>query len=240
MGKNKLARWNELGSFPNVIQPETAEVAVKDHPVKGKWRNSIFNNQNPVVLELGCGKGEYTVGLGTLFPHNNYIGVDIKGARMWRGAKTSNEMNMNNVAFLRTRIEFIGSFFCENEVDEIWITFPDPHPGAKNSGKRLTSLPFLLRYSHFLKNNSIIHLKTDNVELYRFSLSVIKKYNLELLFSTDNLYNTSEETFSDNIMSIKTQYEKQFLLRGMKITYISFRLDKEKISYNEEKTTAEQ
>lgn len=249
MGKNKLTRWNEFGSFANVIQTETGDVAGKDHPVKGRWAGTVFKNNNPVVLELGCGKGEYTVGLAERFPAKNFVGVDIKGARMWRGAKTSNELKMNNVAFLRTRIEFIQSFFCKDEVDEIWITFPDPHPGARNAGKRLSSPAFLKRYSHFLKNNSVIHLKTDNTELHKFTLSVIKKYNFDLLFSTDDLYGeliskTNEKGSHDkqeknefeifrpkeDILSIKTHYEKQFLQKGMKITFLSFRFNREKLT----------
>jgi tRNA (guanine-N7-)-methyltransferase len=245
MGKNKLARWNEFGSYDNVIQPEIGEVARKDHPVKGNWNSQIFKNENPIVLELGCGKGEYTVGLAGMFPHKNYVGIDIKGARMWRGAKTSNELRMTNVAFLRTRIEFINRFFASSEVDGIWITFPDPHPGPGNSNKRLTSPQFLKRYLSFLKNNGIIHLKTDNIELYSFTESVIRKNNLELLFATNDLYtedpealklssddnvinNHSESSISyfENILSIKTHYEKQFLLKGMKINYLSFRLKK--------------
>jgi tRNA (guanine-N7-)-methyltransferase len=148
VGKNKLARWTELESFNNVIQPPIEEVVssgkesdrltpetAKDHPIKGRWNETIFRNQNPVVLELGCGRGEYTIGLAARFQEKNYIGVDIKGARLWRGAKTSNEKNIANAAFLRTRIEFISSFFAEDEVEEIWITFPDPHPGTRNSNK---------------------------------------------------------------------------------------------------------
>lgn len=246
MGKNKLARWNEFGSFSNVIQPEIGEIAGKDHPIKGNWSSRIFKNTNPIILELGCGKGEYTVELGHIFPCNNYIGIDIKGARMWRGAKTSNERSMTNVAFLRTRIEFINSFFAADEVDEIWITFPDPHPGAVNSNKRLSSASFLSKYLSFLKENGIIHLKTDNIELYKFTGSLIKKYKLELLASTDDLYSIDPDSgkmnqelinslshpgenvsFFNNILSIKTHYEKQFLLKGMKITYLSFRLKKE-------------
>jgi len=126
VGKNKLARWTELGSYDNVIQPEIEDISGKDHPIKGRWNQELFKNENPIVLELGCGKGEYTVGLANNFPDNNFIGIDIKGARMWRGAKTANEQKLPNVAFLRTRIEFINSFFSEDEVDEIWITFPDP------------------------------------------------------------------------------------------------------------------
>lgn len=226
MGKNKLARWNELGTFSNVFQPEIGAVAGKDHPVKGTWHNEVFRNQNPVILELGCGKGEYTVGLATRFPSNNYTGIDIKGARMWRGAKTASEQNLRNVAFLRTRIEFINSFFTEDEVDEIWITFPDPHPGRRNSNKRLTSPWFLNRYRHFLKDKGLIRLKTDNTELYDYSRRIAIHNNLELVDDTNDLYSSD---ISDDILSIRTHYEKIFLKSGLKICYLSFRLDKDKI-----------
>jgi tRNA (guanine-N7-)-methyltransferase len=225
VGKNKLARWNELGSYDNVIQPEIGEVAGKDHPIKGLWNQKLFNNDNPIVLELGCGKGEYTVGLANSFRSKNFIGIDIKGARMWRGAKTANEQNLSNVAFLRTRIEFINSFFREDEVDEIWITFPDPHPGGRNSNKRLTSPWFLNSYRKFLKNKGQVHLKTDNTELYNFTIKVLSHNNLETIFSTNDLY--SEKI--DDILSIRTHYEKIFLSAGLKINYVLFRLDKEKI-----------
>jgi len=225
VGKNKLARWNELDSFDNVIQPEIGEVAGKDHPIKGKWNSEIFKNDNQLVLELGCGKGEYTVGLATKFPDKNYIGVDIKGARMWRGAKTSNENKLQNVAFLRTRIEFITSFFTTDEVDEIWVTFPDPHPGGKNSNKRLTSPWFLNLYRHFLRNKGIVHLKTDNAELFSYTKSVAEYNEQEILFSSDDLYS---EALPDDILSIRTHYENIFLKAGLKINYIKFRLDKEK------------
>jgi tRNA (guanine-N7-)-methyltransferase len=223
LGKNKLARWNELGSFDNVIQPEIGEIAGKDHPVKGKWRKEIFKNQNPVVLELGCGKGEYTVGLASRFPNKNFIGVDIKGARMWRGAKTSNEQKLSNVAFLRTRIEFITSFFIPDETDEIWITFPDPHPGRSNSNKRLTSPWFLNSYCRLLKNGGLIHLKTDNIELYNYTRAVVNINNLETVFATTDLYS---ENLSDDILSIRTHYETIFLKSGLKINYTCFRINK--------------
>jgi len=226
VGKNKLARWNELGTFTNVFQPETVDVSGKDHPVKGTWKNQIFRNMNPVVLELGCGKGEYTIGLATRFPGNNYIGVDIKGARMWRGAKTANEQNLPNVAFLRTRIEFIDSFFAADEVDEIWITFPDPHPGGRNSNKRLTSPWFLNRYRLFLKDKGLIHLKTDNAELYNYTKKILLHFNMEMVRGTNDLY---AGNFSDDHLSIKTHYEKIFLKDGLKINYLSFRLDRSKI-----------
>ena len=224
MGKNKLGRWTELGSYDNVIQPLIEDVAGKDHPIKGRWNSELFKNNNPIVLELGCGKGEYSVGLAENFPDKNFIGIDIKGARMWRGAKTANEKNLLNVAFLRTRIEFINSFFSREEVDEIWITFPDPHPGARNSNKRLTSPWFLNTYRLFLKDKGLIHLKTDNKELYEFTMRTLAYNNLQTIFSTNDLY--SEQ--SDNILSIKTHYEKIYLTSGIRITYLSFRLEKDK------------
>lgn len=228
MGKNKLARWTELGSYDNVIQPEIGDVFANDHPIKGKWNERLFRNKNPIVLELGCGKGEYTVGLASNFPEKNYIGIDIKGARMWRGAKTANEQCLKNVAFLRTRIEFINSFFSSDEVDEIWITFPDPHPGGRNSNKRLTSPWFLNSYRNFLKNKGLVHLKTDNKELYDFTYKVMNCNSLEKILSTNDLY--SEK--SENILSIRTHYENIFLKAGLKINYLSFRLEKEKIIEN--------
>jgi tRNA (guanine-N7-)-methyltransferase len=243
VGKNKLARWTELGSYDNVIQPLIGDISSKDHYIKGRWNKDLFRNDNPLILELGCGKGEYTVGLASRFPENNYIGIDIKGARMWRGAKTANENNLPNVAFLRTRIEFINSFFASDEVDEIWITFPDPHPGGRNSNKRLTSPPFLNRYRLFLKNNGLVHLKTDNAELFQYTQSVAARNKLDTLFATSDLYSKEQPVFSDNttpedqiirkivsedILSIRTHYEKLFLKAGLKINYITFRLEKEK------------
>lgn len=256
MAKNKLAKWNELASLDNVIQPEIGAVAANDHPVKGHWGEKIFKNSNPIVIELGCGKGEYSVGLAKRFPEKNYIGVDIKGARMWRGAKTSNEDNLKNVAFLRTRIEFVNSFFDSDEVSEIWITFPDPHPGGKNYNKRLTSSWFLNKYRSFLNNKATIHLKTDNQELYNYTKTLLIYNEIEIIAETNNLYSVNNVTESDpclglaatdpqqfpidkqteiinkipkEILSIRTHYENLFLKKGMKITYISFKLDKEKI-----------
>jgi tRNA (guanine-N7-)-methyltransferase len=185
----------------------------------------IFKNENPIILELGCGKGEYTVGLASRFPDNNYIGIDIKGARMWRGAKTAKEQKLSNVAFLRMRIEFINSFFSTDEIDEIWIIFPDPHPGGRNSNKRLTSPWFLNTYRLFLKNKGLVHLKTDNLELYNYTKTIVINNKLETTFATNDLYS---ENFSDDILSIRTHYEKIFLNEGLKINYLSFRLDNEK------------
>jgi tRNA (guanine-N7-)-methyltransferase len=230
VGKNKVARWAELRTFNNVFQPETEGQFGKDHPVKGTWKKGIFRNGNPVVLELGCGKGEYTIGLSEQFPCNNYIGIDIKGARMWRGARTANEKKLNNAAFLRTRIEYIDSFFAGDEVDEIWITFPDPHPGKRNSNKRLTCPWFLNRYRNILKDNGTIHLKTDNEELFNYTKVLAEKNNLCIITATPDLY--SEDNLND-ILSIRTHYENLYLEEGRKINYLSFRLEKNRIIRDE-------
>jgi tRNA (guanine-N7-)-methyltransferase len=225
VGKNKLARWAEMKSFSNVIEPPTEEAYGRDHPLKGEWKRIIFKNENPVVLELGCGKGEYTVGLASKFESNNYIGIDIKGARMWRGSKTAHESGIKNAAFLRTRIEFINSFFSDDEVEEIWITFPDPQPKRRNSAKRLTSPFFLNSYRSFLKDRGIVHLKTDNKGLYDYTCSVVKKNDLEVVCSYDDLYSGS---IRNDIHSIRTHYENIFLKDGIKICYLAFRLEKNK------------
>jgi tRNA (guanine-N7-)-methyltransferase len=219
----------------------------KDHRLKGNWNRDIFHNNNPVILELGCGKGEYTTGLSVLFPGSNFIGVDIKGARMWRGAKTAREKQLKNVAFLRTRIEFINSFFATDEVDEIWITFPDPHPGKINSNKRLTCPWFLNIYRNLMKEKGIIHLKTDNTELYDYTRKLVSENGLEIVFSTNDMNSMRhndltlsvniptengepgpEESVSKGILSIRTHYEAKFLEKGMSINYLAFRLEKEK------------
>lgn len=255
MGKNKLARWAELGTYDNVIQPETGDQTWKDHRIKGNWNREIFRNDNPIILELGCGKGEYTIGLSGLFPAGNFIGVDIKGARMWRGARTASEKQFKNVAFLRTRIEFINSFFAADEVEEIWITFPDPHSEKRNSNKRLTCPWFLNTYHNFLKDKGIVHLKTDNTELYNYTLKLADDNELEILFSTNDMHSmnpddifVSDKIYSDptdpvyksriasGILSIRTYYETKFLERGKSINYLAFRLEKAKfISYGWEK-----
>jgi tRNA (guanine-N7-)-methyltransferase len=230
VGKNKLARWNELDTFMNVIQTETGKGQIHDHPVKGRWNPQLFRNDNPVVLELGCGRGEYTTGLAEKFPDKNFIGVDIKGARLWRGAKTSNENKLSNAAFLRTRIEFLRSYFAEDEIDEIWITFPDPHPGLRHSTKRLTSPRFLNLYRSFVRDNGIVQLKTDNHELHAYTLGVVKHNNLPVNSATSDLYSQAHNIgdVPEDILSIRTHYEKMFLDRGMKITYLSFRLEKDR------------
>jgi tRNA (guanine-N7-)-methyltransferase len=212
-----------MKSFGNVIEPPTDEVKSKEHPLKGKWNKEYFKNNHPVVLELGCGKGEYTIGLARKYPQKNHIGVDIKGARIWRGAKTAFENGITNAMFLRTRIEFINSFFGENEVDEIWITFPDPHPKRRSYRNRLTSSYFLNSYRGFLKDGGIIHLKTDNSGLYNYTKELVKSNKLEILASTDDLYSGSAE---NEILAIRTHYENIFLRQGQKINFLSFRIDK--------------
>jgi tRNA (guanine-N7-)-methyltransferase len=224
--KNKLAKWAEMDTFTNVIQPPTINEPGKDHRLKGNWKKEIFRNNNPITLELGCGKGEYTISLSMKYPGNNYIGIDIKGARMWRGAKTALEKNLSNVAFLRTRIEFINSFFSEDEIDEIWLTFPDPHPGKQNSNKRLTCPWFMNKYRDFMKDNGVIHLKTDNTELFNYTKSLALRNELQIINSYSDLH--SSETDHD-ILYVQTHYEKIFLKEGMKIYYLSFRIQKNRL-----------
>ena len=253
MGKNKLARWAELETFGNVIQAGAGHESGEDHPLKGKWRDKIFGNNNPVVLELACGKGEYTLGLATIFPEKNYIGIDIKGARMWRGAKTASEKGLKNTAILRTRIEFINSFFTKDEVDEIWIVFPDPHNRKRNSNKRLTSPWFLNKYRLLMKDGGLIHLKTDNQELFRYTEKLVKNNGLEILRSTDDMYvgnpdvsvpffsflpgigvYGTDEMIPERIFSLRTHYEKMFLDKGLKICYLAFKLNKNTIVKDEQ------
>jgi tRNA (guanine-N7-)-methyltransferase len=221
LGKNKLKRFSEMETFQRVFQPPFEDVFNKDHDLKGRWSSKVFLNDRPLVLELGCGKGEYTVGQAEINPERNYIGVDIKGARMWKGAKAAHEMELDNVAFLRTRIEFIESFFAPDEVDEIWVTFPDPQLKRRRSKKRLTGHLFLNMYRSFLKDNGIVHLKTDNDALYTYTRELVQYNKLEVLFSTEDLYGAP---FLNETLSIKTYYEKRFLSDGSSINYISFRL----------------
>lgn len=217
MGKNKLAKFDDMAAYPHVFQYPFAALQEKGFDLKGHWRERFFKNNNPIVLELGCGKGEYTVGLGKLFPDKNFIGVDIKGARMWTGAKDSLEAGMTNVAFLRTNIELIAHFFAAGEVDEIWITFPDPQ--MKKVNKRLTSTRFMKLYRELLSDQGIIHLKSDSNFMYTYTCEMVKSNQLPVLFNTDDLYHSG---LADDILSIKTYYEQQWLERGLNIKYIKF------------------
>lgn len=219
MGKNKLKKFSENLTFRCMVQPEFDEIFGKDHPLKGHWRSDFFGNDNPIVLELGCGRGEYTVGLAAAHPEVNYIGVDIKGARMWRGAKTATEQEMPNVAFLRTRIEFIGSFFAPGEVDQIWITFPDPQMNKRRVNKRLTAPGFLERYAQFLRPDGIIHLKTDSGHLHNYTRAVLEANGIEPTVCCDDIYGKG---MADARLSIKTTYETRFLAEGLPITYLQW------------------
>ncbi len=217
MAKNKLARFAEMATYDNVFQYSFDKLKNEGFPLKGRW-NSFFNNNQPVILELGCGKGEYTVGLARVFPDKNFIGIDIKGARMWKGATQAINEKLKNVAFVRSRIELISYFFSQGEVSEIWITFPDPR--MKKVNKRLTSTRFMREYANILQNDGTIHLKTDSNFLYQYTRAMIQENQLPLLVDTDDLYKALP---GDNILGIKTFYEQQWLERGIKIKYLRFR-----------------
>ncbi len=221
MGKDKLRKFRENLTFECFVQPEFEEVFRTDNPLKGHWHQDFFHNDNPIVLELGCGKGEYTVALAERDPSRNYIGVDIKGARMWRGAKTATEKGLKNVGFLRTRIEFILGLFAEGEVSEIWITFPDPQLKGRRAKKRLTSPLFLERYAHILSKDGFINLKTDSKHLYGYTNEVIRHYGLPCEVSNPDIYGSG---YADEVLSVKTAYESRFLKMGLPITYTRFSL----------------
>ena len=220
MGKNKLAKFSEMEEFGHVIQAPFQAIEKNDFYLKGKWTAEFFHNENPIVLELGCGKGEYTVQLAAKFPDINFIGVDIKGARMYTGAKQALEKELKNVAFLRTNIELTTLFFSKDEISEIWLTFPDPQ--MKKSRKRLTSTSFLENYRRFLKLTGIIHLKTDSNFQFTYTSALAHLNNFEIFAETDNLYKSE---LLNETLTIKTFYEKQWLARGITIKYIAFRLN---------------
>ena len=226
MGKGKLAKFADMERYENVFQYPFSVVDNVPFEMKGRWREMYFHNDNPIVLELGCGKGEYTVELARLYPEINFIGVDIKGARMWTGATQALEAGLKNVAFLRTNIEIIDRFFAKDEVQEIWLTFSDPQ--MKNVYKRLTSTFFLERYRRFLVDNGIIHLKTDSNFLFTYTGYMVERNNLPLLFRTEDLYHTEgiDET-TRRILSIQTYYEAMWMERGLNIRYMKFRLPHE-------------
>ena len=224
MGKDKLKRFSQILTFDNVIQPKI-NFHSKDDDLKGNW-STVFNNKNPLVLELGCGAGEYTVSLAKDYPNKNFIGIDIKGARIWKGAKAALDEGLSNVKFLRTKVDFITKFFGENEVNEIWLTFSDPQP--KKPRKRLTSKLFTDRYLEFLKINGIIHLKTDSDLLYNFTLEEINFNKFKLLKNITNVY---EESYTNSqelkkILFIKTFYEKKWLDLDKTIKYLAFNIHK--------------
>lgn len=220
MTKKKLLHFAENITFDNFIQLSYQEV-ISGVALKGKWKKNFFKNENPIILELGCGKGEYTVGLAEKYPDINYIGIDVKGARMWRGCKTSQEKKLKNVAFIRTKVELIKYFFDKNEISEIWLTFPDPQPKKYKARKRLTSPRFLEIYNTILSPEGIIHLKTDNTGLFDYTLDVIKENGHQLLYLTKNLYNSG---YNDDKILINTYYEKMFLEQNIPIKYLKFKL----------------
>ncbi len=222
MGKDKLRKFAENLTFKCFVQPDFDDIFQRDHPLKGRWREDFFHNSNPIVLELGCGKGEYTIALAERDPQRNYIGIDIKGARMWRGAKSATLNGMENVGFLRTRIEFISSFFAEGEVDELWITFPDPQLKTRRAKKRLTAPTLLSLYAKMLSDEGRINLKTDSQHLYNYTAEVIRRFNLPIFVSNDDIYGSG---YADEVLSVKTAYEAMFLRRGLPITYTQFSLN---------------
>lgn len=219
MGKNKLAKFAELETFPHVFQVPTRDlISGNGFELKGKWNERFFKNNNPIVLELGCGKGEYTVELAKQFPDKNYIGVDIKGARLWTGAKDSHMQQLSNVAFIRTDIEMIHYFFGEEEVSEIWLTFPDPQ--MKKATKRLTATNFIRTYLNFLQPNGVIHLKTDSNFMFTYTHEMVRENKLPIVEIITDIY---AEAQVSPILSIKTYYEQQWLERGLTIKYICFK-----------------
>lgn len=224
MGKDKLKRFAEMEHFDNVFQPSMEEVK-EGFRMKGKWQTDFFKNENPIILELGCGRGEYTVGMAQRFPNKNFIGIDIKGSRIWRGAKTGVEDNMPNVAFVRSKIDFIEHLFAENEVSEIWLTFSDPQP--KRPRKRLTSKLFVDRYRKIMVDNGVVNIKTDSDLLFESTLEQIEEHSYKSLLSSWDVYGemvlTCEEDLKD-LMSIKTFYEQKWLEEGKKIKFAKFKI----------------
>jgi len=234
VAKNKLNRFKENANFKHLFQPTYEDVLNKDYYLKANWNKNYFKNDNPIILELACGKGEYTVGLAEKFPDKNFIGIDIKGARLWQGAKIASINKLNNAAFIRSRIDFIESFFAKDEVSEIWITFPDPQP--KRIRKRLTSTLFLTRYKNIIKPTGIIHLKTDSQLLHHYTKAVIEENKFTVNKSNSDIYNESD--VPEELIDIQTFYEKQFLEKDKKITYLNFNLHnilpyKEPLKFND-------
>lgn len=220
--KNKLRRFRENETFSNVYQPGREDVLNNTFSLKGNWNKEVFKNDNPIVLELGCGKGEYSVELARRYPNTNFIGVDIKGSRFWRGAKTAVEENIPNVAFLRTQIELIENCFGTNEVDEIWITFPDPQIKYKRTKHRLTNAEFLARYKNILKEEGIVNLKTDSEFMHGYTLGLLHGAGHKVLYANHNVYRN--EGAPEVVTAIQTFYESQYLEQNKPITYIKFQI----------------
>ena len=221
--KNKLKRFRENETFHNVIQPTREALVDAEFLLKGKWRTDFFKNKNPLVLELGCGKGEYTVGLAKRYPNKNFIGIDIKGARFWRGAKTAIEDQMSNVAFIRTQIELIEYIFAKNEVDEIWITFPDPQIKYKRTKHRLTNAAFLKRYKTVLNTTGVVHLKTDSEFMHGYSIGLLHGLGHEIQYANHDVYR--QEGSPEEVTEIQTFYEETYLAKDKAITYIRFKIN---------------
>lgn len=219
MGKGKLSKFADMASYPHVFEYPYSVAENVPFSMKGKWKSDFFRNDNPIVLELGCGRGEYTVGLAEKFPDKNFIGVDIKGARMWSGATEALQKDMKNVAFLRTNIEIIDRFFDTNEIDEIWLTFSDPQ--MKKATKRLTSTYFMERYRRFLVPDGLIHVKTDSPFMFTYTHHMIAENAFPVELETEDLYQSG---LANDILSIRTYYEQQWIDRGLSIKYIKFRL----------------
>jgi tRNA (guanine-N7-)-methyltransferase len=220
--KNKLKRFKENETFQNVLQPTREEVVAGDFEFKGKWNSDFFKNNNPIIVELGCGKGEYTIGLAERNPNVNYIGIDVKGARFWRGAKTATDTGMNNTAFVRTQIELIEEIFAQNEVSEIWITFPDPQIKYKRTKHRMTNSEFLKMYKRILKPDGVVNLKTDSEFMHGYTLGLLHGEGHEVLYANHNVY--KNEGSPTEVTEIQTFYENQYLEINKAITYIRFKI----------------
>lgn len=219
--KNKLKRFKENLNFTNLFQPTRDDLIEKNFELRGKW-NSFFKNDNPIVLELGCGKGEYTTELAKLNPNKNFIGIDIKGARIWKGAKESIQNNLNNVCFIRTQIELIDKIFCNQEISEIWITFPDPQQKIQRKKHRLTNVVFMSMYKKILKKGGEVNLKTDSEFLHGYTLGIIEGMGIDPIFSNHDIY--SNNNAPKEVLEIKTFYEKKFI-DSKKITFLKFKFD---------------
>lgn len=227
MSKAKLVKFAEMKTFPNVLQnfspsqPALTDCNGAERDLKGNWNTGFFQNDNPIVLELGCGKGDYTVEMALRFPKKNFIGIDLKGSRIWTGAKRAMELQLRNAAFVRTRIELLNHFFAENEVSEIWITFPDPYPKRSKADKRLTSPVFLNGYRKFCKKGAIVHLKTDAADLFQYSVEVASQPSCKILTVIENVYANGAP---HDELAIQTYYEKMHLEEGRTIKYLQFKL----------------